>query len=227
MFDGSDRARTGCPGFPSRRTNSVRRKGNTHESRRHESSRRPWWHFWPSPSVVWEDQPAKQWVWLESQGVWGYGYQIQDGPHRGLWRVDPDSKRPPEEAVPTTDPYGFAAILNQYRAEAGLPPLAYDHELSAWAASNNAAQSSLGMGHHVTPNCYQNAAWNAPDAASVGPGLDGVSRSSQEHAGLVGDPLWNRLRPRALLDHEREVNSQAQGWAVFSYPSGLRDRCAA
>ncbi len=114
-----------------------------------------------------EDQPAKQWVWLESQGVWGYGYQLQQGPHRGLWRVDPDSKRAPEEVTPTTDPYGFAAILNQYRAEAGLPPLAYDHELSAWAASNNAAQASLGMGHHVTPNCYQNAAWNAPDAASV------------------------------------------------------------
>jgi Cysteine-rich secretory protein family len=115
-----------------------------------------------------QDQPNKQWVWLESQGVWGYGYQIQEGPHRGLWRVDPDSKRAPEEAVPTTDPYGFAAILNQYRAEAGLPPLAYDHELSSWAASNNAAQASQGMGHHVTPNCYQNCAWNAPDAASVG-----------------------------------------------------------
>ena len=114
-----------------------------------------------------EDQPAKQWVWLESQGVWAFGYQIKGGPHQGLWRVDPDSKRAPEETVPTIDLYGFAAILNQYRAEAGLPPLAYDHELSAWAASNNSEQSSLGMGHHVNPNCYQNCAWNAPDAASV------------------------------------------------------------
>ena len=39
-----------------------------------------------------EDQPAKQWVWLSKQGVWGYGYRIQDGPQRGLWRVDPDSE---------------------------------------------------------------------------------------------------------------------------------------
>jgi uncharacterized protein YkwD len=115
-----------------------------------------------------EEPPAKQWVWLESQGVYGYGYQLQEGPHRGLWRVDPNSKRAPEDTVPTTDAYGFAAVLNQYRAEAGLPPLAYDHELSAWAAANNAAQASQGIGHHVTANCYQNCAWNSPDAGSVG-----------------------------------------------------------
>jgi hypothetical protein len=114
-----------------------------------------------------QDQPTKQWVWLNKQGVLGYGYQIQDGPHRGLWRVDPDSKRAPEELVPATDLYGFAAILNRYRALAGLPPLAYDHELSAWAASNNAEQAIRGMGHHVNPNCHQNCAWNTPDAASV------------------------------------------------------------
>jgi hypothetical protein len=114
-----------------------------------------------------QDQPTKQWVWLVKQGVWGYGYQIRDGPHRGLWRVDPDSKRAPKELVPTTDPYGFAALLNHYRVAAGLPPLAYDHDLSAWAAQNNAEQSNRGLGHHVNPNCHQNCAWNAPDAVSV------------------------------------------------------------
>jgi hypothetical protein len=114
-----------------------------------------------------QDQPTKQWVWLSKQGVWGYGYQIQDGPQRGLWRVDPDSKRAPEELVPATDLYGFAAIVNQYRADAGLPPLAYDHELSVWAARNNEEQTSHGLGHHVSPNCYQNCAWNTPDAAST------------------------------------------------------------
>jgi hypothetical protein len=114
-----------------------------------------------------DDEPVKQWVWLNSQGVWAYGYQIQDGPHRGLWRVDPDSKRTPEELIPVIDPYGFAAILNEYRAQAGLPPVAYDHDLSAWAASNNAEQASRGMGHFVSPNCYQNCAWNTTDAAST------------------------------------------------------------
>jgi hypothetical protein len=115
-----------------------------------------------------EDQPAKQWVWLDKQGVWGYGYQIDEGPQKGLWRIDPESKRAPEENAPATDPYGFAAVLNGYRAGAGLPPLSYDHELSAWAAQNNAVQLERGIGHHVTINCYQNCAWNTPDAASSG-----------------------------------------------------------
>jgi uncharacterized protein YkwD len=116
-----------------------------------------------------QDAPVKQWVWLEKQGAWGYGYQIPDGPHKGLWRIDPGSKRTPEEveaeAAPATDPYGFAAYLNAYRASAGLAPLEYDAELANWAAWNNAEQSGRGLGHHVHPNCLQNCAWNTPDAA--------------------------------------------------------------
>lgn len=114
-----------------------------------------------------DEPPAKEWVWLAKQGVWGYGYQIQEGPHRGLWRIDPGSKRAPEDFAPAADPYGFAAILNGYRAAAGLPPLAYDPDLSAWAAQNNAAQCQRGIGHHVNPNCYQNCAWNSTDAGSA------------------------------------------------------------
>jgi hypothetical protein len=119
-----------------------------------------------SPSRV-PEQTAKQWVWLAKQGVWGYGYEIQDGPHRGLWRVDPDSKVKPEDLTPTADPYGFMGLLNTYRAWAGLPPLAYDPDLSAWASHNNAAQTNYGLGHHVNPNCCQNSAWNVHDAESV------------------------------------------------------------
>jgi Cysteine-rich secretory protein family len=114
-----------------------------------------------------QDQPVKQWVWLAKQGVWGYGYQIQDGPHRGLWRIDPGSKRAPEDLVPATDPYGFAEVVNRYRLAAGVAPLAYDPELSVWAAHNNAKQCHHGLGHHVSPNCNQNCAWNTPDAESV------------------------------------------------------------
>jgi hypothetical protein len=109
-----------------------------------------------------QDPPKKAWVWLNNQGVWGYGYQIEEGPHQGLWRIDPETKVAPEEIIPTTDPYGFAAILNQYRAARGLAPLVYDHELSAWAA-----QAAHGIGHHVTINGFQNCAWNTTDAAST------------------------------------------------------------
>jgi hypothetical protein len=110
--------------------------------------------------------PVKQWVWLERQGVWGYGYPIEEGPYRGLWRIDPGSKFAPV----ATDPYGFAAVLNGIRARMGLAPAAYDPELSSWAAENNAAQASRGLGHHINPSCYQNCGWNYPDAESVAAG---------------------------------------------------------
>ena len=114
-----------------------------------------------------QDEPAKQWVWLARQGVYGYGYQIEDGPHRGLWRIDPGSKRGPDDLAPAADPYGFAPILNTLRASAGLAPVEYDADLSRWAARNNAEQSARGLGHHVNPNCFQNSAWNTPDAAGT------------------------------------------------------------
>ena len=122
-----------------------------------------------------EPGPEKQWVWLHQQGVWGYGYQIREGPQRGLWRIDPDSKRPPEEesepaSESASDPYGFGEILNRCRAEAGLPPAAYDPDLSAWAVQNNVEQCRRGLGHHVNPNCFQNSGWNYDSAlgAAIG-----------------------------------------------------------
>lgn len=66
------------------------------------------------------------------------------------------------------DPYGFTAILNGYRARAGLPPVAYDAGLGAWAASNNAAQARRGLGHHVlAPGCRQNSGVGYGSAAAV------------------------------------------------------------
>jgi hypothetical protein len=123
--------------------------------------------FATTTSTFGEDQPAKQWVWLASQGVWGYGYQIQDGPYRGLWRIDDGSKRAPVQTAPASDPYGFAALVNRIRCAAGLCPLTYDHDLSVWAQHNNVRQCRHGLGHHVSPNCNQNCAWNTPDAESV------------------------------------------------------------
>jgi hypothetical protein len=69
-----------------------------------------------------------------------------------------------------SDPYGFSRILNAYRASAGLPPVAYDPNLSAWASQNNAAQSRKGIGHHVNPGCFQNCGWNYASAWDVANG---------------------------------------------------------
>ncbi len=85
--------------------------------------------------------------------------------------LSPAPEAPPAPSAPATeasgDPYGFAAILNNYRASAGLPPVAYDPNLSNWASQNNAAQTRRGLGHHVNPNCFQNCAWNCTDIWSA------------------------------------------------------------
>ena len=108
--------------------------------------------------------------------------------------------------MPTTDPYGFAAILNQYRAAAGLAPLAYDHDLSAWAAQNNVAQSNRGIGHHVTINCLPELRLEHPRRREHGRRVDELARSPGEHAHALGHPLRHRVRAGALLDDERGVN---------------------
>ncbi|QDV33573.1 CAP domain-containing protein [Tautonia plasticadhaerens] len=74
--------------------------------------------------------------------------------------ASPDPESEPEPELPPADPYGFAAILNSYRASAGLPPVAYDPNLSAWASQNNAAQCSQGLGHHILSNFFQNCGYN-------------------------------------------------------------------
>lgn len=73
----------------------------------------------------------------------------------------------PAPATPAGDPYGFATILNGYRAQVGLSPVAVDGNLSAWASQNNAAQCHRGLGHHVLPGCLQNSGWNYTSAWEV------------------------------------------------------------
>jgi hypothetical protein len=43
-----------------------------------------------APAVAQENPPAKRWVWLQKQNLYGFGFQRQDG----LWVIDPASKRP-------------------------------------------------------------------------------------------------------------------------------------
>lgn len=62
---------------------------------------------------------------------------------------------------------GFAAILNSQRSSAGLSPLVYDPDLSAWASKNNEEQCNRGIGHHLNPQCFQNCAYNHTTSEEV------------------------------------------------------------
>jgi len=81
------------------------------------------------------------------------------------------------------DPYGFTSWLNSVRAQYGLGAVSYDTNLTNWANSNNAAQQSRGMGHHVMgPARRQNSAMGS--SASIG----GQWMSSPAHRAALLDP---------------------------------------
>jgi Cysteine-rich secretory protein family len=82
-------------------------------------------------------------------------------------RLEPKPAEIAQHPQCLADPYGFAGILNYFRALSGLHGLVYDPNLSSWAIHNNAVQNVRGMGHHILPNCYQNCGWNSPDAYSA------------------------------------------------------------
>jgi hypothetical protein len=64
----------------------------------------------PAPSMATNVQvntPAKQWVWLQNEGAYGYGYQRADG----LWEIDQGSRRttPPDASQPPSGPVTTAS----------------------------------------------------------------------------------------------------------------------
>ncbi len=83
---------------------------------------------------------------------------------------------------PPTDPYGFGALLNRYRASLGRRPVVYSASLTAWAVKNNSAQRILGLGHWVFSGGYQDSAWNYPSTQAV---LSGWQRSPGHNATLL------------------------------------------
>jgi uncharacterized protein YkwD len=86
-------------------------------------------------------------------------------------------------AVAAGDPYGFVNWLNATRAQYGLRAVGYDPNLAAWAASNNAQQSSRGLGHFVMgPARRQNSAMG--NYASIG----AMWMGSPAHRAALLDP---------------------------------------
>lgn len=89
----------------------------------------------------------------------------------------------PAQVASYGDPYGFTSWLNSIRAQYGLGAVSYDANLTNWASSNNAAQQSRGMGHHVMgPARRQNSAIGS--AASIG----GQWMNSPAHRAALLDP---------------------------------------
>jgi uncharacterized protein YkwD len=84
---------------------------------------------------------------------------------------------------PAGDPYNFGAWVNGVRARAGLAPLAYDPNLSAWAASNNAQQVARGMGHFV-----MGAARRQNSGMGALPTVCGMWLQSPGHLSALLDP---------------------------------------
>lgn len=82
----------------------------------------------------------------------------------------------------------FITWLNAYRRSAGLGPVAYDANLSGWAASNNGQQQARGMGHHVMgPARRQNSGWGSLDAVSA------MWAASPAHQAALLDPSITRI----------------------------------
>ena len=127
ILHGTVSALSGCPGFPNTTDDLRPRKGKTHENREMD-------HYGGRGSGATAAPPragpAGETVGLAlKQGVWGYGYQIKDGPHRGLWRVDPDSKVSPEDLAPrptlTVSPKSSTISADRRPAPRGLRPRAF------------------------------------------------------------------------------------------------------
>lgn len=115
-----------------------------------------------------QERPSRRPTMLADAGLKNADFTIVDR-NRPATQPERNPGRP-QRPVASIDPYGFCSILNNYRASAGLPPVAYDVELSAWASQNNLAQNSYGLGHHVNPGCLQNSGWNYADASSLAVG---------------------------------------------------------
>jgi uncharacterized protein YkwD len=64
----------------------------------------------------------EQWVWLTDQEMWGYGYQLQDGPFKGMWRVR--HKVPPASSTQSSSGVQTASYSSSQPAQA-LKPTSY------------------------------------------------------------------------------------------------------
>lgn len=90
---------------------------------------------------------------------------------------------PAPAAASSYDGSWFLSWLNATRARYGLPAVGYDPNLASWAAANSAAQTRLGLGHHVMgPARRQNSAMGGAGS------LASMWMNSPAHRAALLDP---------------------------------------
>lgn len=83
----------------------------------------------------------------------------------------PQTPAPQAAAAPQYgDPTGFVIVLNNIRAQSGLPAVAYDINLLGICQENNRWQRWKGLGHWATGGCRQNSGWNYQSAQHAAQG---------------------------------------------------------
>ena len=115
-----------------------------------------------------QDPPKKTWVWLTKQGVWGYGYQIEEGPAPGPLADRPRHETGTRRTRAHHRPLWLRRDLESVpcRGRTG-PPWLTTTTFPPGPPKTTLRRTNRGIGHHVTINCFQNCAWNTPDAAST------------------------------------------------------------
>lgn len=105
----------------------------------------------------------------------------------------------PDAPVIVADPAGFVGWLNAERARRGLSPVSWDAALAADAATNNAYQSSRGLGHFY------------------------MGRARRQNAGMGGlaqvESMWLADPPHAaaMLDPSIRLVGLAGSGAYWTY----------
>lgn len=157
----------------------------------------------------------EQWVWLTDQKLWGFGYQLQDGPYKGKWRLKTKSASAPAISQSTQ-------VVQQaaYTPTAAyVPKMAYAPQATAAAQPMTYAQPARAVpatsgdptGFVAILNQMRASAGLPP--VSYDPSLS--SWASQNNAAQSSRGLGHHVNPGAMQNSGWNYGSAAavaQGW---------------
>ena len=152
-----------------------------------------------------QDPPKKTWVWLTKQGVWGYGYQIEEGPHQGLWRIDPDTKRAPEELGTCHRPLRIRRHSESIpricrTAPVGVRPRTFRMGRPEQCRTVQPWNGSSYRRQFLSELCLEHSR-----RRQYSRGVDELAWAPREYALVCGHSLRDCLWARTVLDDERSI----------------------